>query len=97
MVAAMFDRIITELFASGRILEFILAGMAIEAAGLVWWHRRTGTGLAPAAVLPYLLSGMAMLLAWRLSIGGAWWGWISACLLTGGLLHLLDLRRRLNS
>ena len=87
----------TEFFASGRFLELILAGMAAEAAGLAWWHRRHGTGLAPNAVLPYLLSGMAMLLAWRLSIGGAWWGWISACLLTGGLLHLLDLRRRLQN
>ena len=83
-----------ELFASGRVLEFILAGMGLEAIGLVWLQHRTG--LAPSAVLPYLLSGMAMLLAWRLSIGGAWWGWISACLLLGGALHLLDLRRRLS-
>lgn len=58
----------TELFASGRLLELILVGMAIEAGALVVWHRRTG--LAPGAVLPYLLSGMAMLLAQWLWIGG---------------------------
>ncbi len=85
----------TELFASGRVLEIILAGMAIECVALVAWGRRAG--LAPGTVLPYLGSGMAMLLAWRLQVGGAWWGWISACLLLGGALHLADLRSRLTS
>lgn len=79
----------TELLATGRVLDAILAGMAIETAVLAW------RGVALRLVLPYLGSGMAMLLAWRLAVGGAWWGWISACLALAGLLHLLDLRRRL--
>ncbi len=83
-----------ELFTRGWILDILIAGMVLEAAGLVAFHRLTGRGLAGRAVLPYLGSGMAMLLAWRVALGGAWWGWISLCLLAGGVLHLVDLRRR---
>lgn len=82
-----------ELFASGRILEIILAGMALEAAGLALYHRRTGRGIAPGAFLPNLLSGMCLLLAMRAGLGGAWWGWVGLCLLGALVLHLSDLRR----
>lgn len=82
-----------ELFTSGRILDLILAGMALEAAGLAAYHRRTGRGVAPAALLPNLLSGMCLLLAMRAGLGGAWWVWVSLCLLGALVLHVADLRR----
>lgn len=82
-----------ELFASGRILDLILAGMALEAAGLAFYHRRTGRGIAPSAFLPNLLSGLCLLLAMRAGLGGAWWGWVALCLLGALALHLADLRR----
>lgn len=75
----------------GTVLDVILVGMVIEAAVLM------ALRFAPRAVLPYLGSGVAMLLAWRLAVGGAWWGWISACLGLAGLLHVVDLRARLGS
>lgn len=83
----------TEWFASGRVLDVILLGMAAEGMALAAYHRRTGRGVPPAAVLPNLLSGMCLLLAMRAGLGGAWWGWISMCLLAAGLLHAADLRR----
>ncbi len=84
----------TALFADGTILDALLVLIALEAAGLVAYNRVTGRGFAARTVLPYLGSGMAVLLAWRVAQGGAWWGWISLCLALSGLLHLLDLRRR---
>ncbi len=79
-------------FASGRVLDGIIALMAFEAAVLAWLWRR-GRGVPPQAMVLNLLSGMAMLLAWRVWLGGAWWGWVSLCLLLGGAFHAADLRR----
>ena len=39
---------VSTLFATGRIVDLILAFTAIEAACLVAWHRRAGRGPAPA-------------------------------------------------
>ena len=80
-------------FASGRVLDVILLGMAAEAVLLALYYRRTGRGVPPNAILLNLLSGMCLLMAMRVWAAGAWWGWISAWLLAGGLLHAADLRR----
>jgi hypothetical protein len=85
----------TALFASGRIIDLILALTVAEAALLVAWHHRTGRGIAPADLLPNLLSGICLMLAVRAALVGAWWGWIASCLLGSLLAHLADLRRRL--
>jgi len=84
---------LAELFASGRVLDFILIGMALEATGLVLHHRVTGRGVRPARLLPNLLSGICLLLAMRVGAGGAWWGWVSLALLGALACHLVDLRR----
>jgi hypothetical protein len=79
------------LFASGRIVDLILAGMILEAAVLLAWSLRGGP--RPGTFLPMLVSGMFLLLALRAALSGAWWGWVGACL-SGALLgHLADLRR----
>ena len=82
-----------ELVASGRVLDLILAGMALEAVGLAVHHRSTGRGVRPARLLPNLLSGMCLLLAMRVGAGSAWWGWVSLALLGALAFHLLDLGR----
>jgi len=53
----------------------------------------TGRGVRPAWLVPNLLAGMALLVAMRAGMAGAWWGWISVALLTAGALHLTGLRR----
>ena len=78
---------------SGRVLDWLLLFVAAEAAVLVLYYRRTGRGVAPRSVLFNLASGAFLLLAMRLGLGGAWWGWISMCLGVAGLLHAADLRR----
>ncbi len=86
-----------ELFASGLVFDLILAGMALEAIGLALFHRATGRGVRPARLLPNLLSGMCLLLAMRVGIGGAWWGWVSLSLLGALAFHLMDLGRAWHS
>jgi hypothetical protein len=82
------------LFATGRIVDLILAFTAIEAALLVAWHRRSGRGPAPADLLSNLMSGVCLMLALRGALVGAWWGWIAAGLLAALVAHLFDLQRR---
>ena len=62
-----------ELFASGRLVDLILVIVAIEAAVLVIDWRSSGRGVAPGDLLPSLCAGAFLLLALRLSLGGAGW------------------------
>ncbi len=82
------------LLADGFVLDAILAAMVLEACGLAALHRLTGRGVAPAAYLLNLCSGLCLLLAMRLALGGAWWGYVSSALLGALCLHLGDLWRQ---
>ena len=84
----------TALFASGVIVLLILAGVALEAAALSVLFHRTGRGIPPAILLPNLGAGACLLAAAGAALRGWWWGWIGALLLVGGIMHLVDLRRR---
>ena len=84
----------TSLFATGHVVDLMLAFTAIEAMLVVAHHRRTGRGVAPAEFLGNLLSGVWLMLALRGALVGAWWGWIALCLVGSLAAHLADLRRR---
>lgn len=86
-----------DLFASGRIVDAILALVALEALLLVAYLRRTADGPAPLAVLGNLAAGFCLLLALRAAIGGFGWPWMALALLAAGIAHLADLRVRLRS
>ncbi len=79
---------------SGRALDVILVGMALEGAVLVTLWRLRHSGVPPLWMLPNLCSGMCLLLAMRAGLAGAWWGWISLPLLGALLGHVADLRLR---
>jgi hypothetical protein len=81
-------------FANGHAVDFILLVVAVEAACVIAWHRRTGRGLSPAGVCSLLLPGVFLLVALRGALVGAAWGWIAACLLAALVAHLQDLDRR---
>ncbi|NVZ09712.1 hypothetical protein HW932_10605 [Allochromatium humboldtianum] len=84
----------SELFASGRIIDLILVLIVVEGLVLALVHRRTGRGLPPSDLIGFLLSGFLLMLALRAALVGAWWGWISLAL-TGSLVtHLADLAWR---
>ena len=81
----------SELFASGRIVDIILALTAAEAVFLVLHHRITGRGPAPTAFLGTLLSGVGLMLALRGALAGASWEWIALWLLAALAAHVGDL------
>ena len=79
-------------FATGQVADLLLALIAAEAAWLAW-RRRTGRS-APAGVMPFLLAGAALVLALRLALTEAWWGWIGLALAASGAAHAVDLAGR---
>ncbi len=83
-----------DLFASGRIIDAVLALTVAEAAALIAYHRATGGGVAARDFLLNLVSGLCLMLALRAALGG--WGWtsIAGCLLASLAAHLADLRAR---
>jgi len=85
---------VDELFAGGRIVDLILALVALEALVLVVWRARTGGGLAAIDLLPNLAAGASLLAALRLALGDAAWHWIALCLVAALVMHLIDLARR---
>ena len=82
------------LFESGRVADLLLLVLALEAAGLWWWHRRTGEGVALRRALPFLLSGAAFALALRAALTDSHWGWTALALAGAGAAHAWDLRSR---
>jgi len=85
---------VSGLFASGRVVDLVLALMAIEGALLALHRRRTGRGVPIAELLAFLCAGACLLLALRAALVGAWWGWTAAALAGAGAAHLADLALR---
>lgn len=80
---------------SGRIVDLILALVAIEALALLAWRRWTGRGPSTAPLLANLLSGAALMVALRAALTDAHWTTIAACLSVALICHLADLVPRL--
>lgn len=86
-----------ELFATGRIVDIVLALTALEAVALMAYHQWTGRGIAPLDLLSTLAAGVFLMLALRAALTGAGWVWIAGCLVAALAAHLLDLARRWRS
>ena len=82
------------LFASGRVIDLIVALVCCEAAALLLYRRRVGAGPMAPDLLPNLLAGICLLLAVRGALVGAEWGWVALPLAASLVFHLIDLRRR---
>lgn len=83
-----------ELFASGRIVDLILAAMALEAAALAAYRRRSGRGVPLPDLAANLVAGGCLLLALRAALTGADWSAAAAWLGAALLAHLADLACR---
>ncbi|MBE7220795.1 MAG: hypothetical protein INR64_20195 [Caulobacteraceae bacterium] len=75
-------------------IDVILLLVGLEALALVLWHRATGRGPAPRAILAMLAAGFFLMLATRLALGDAGTGLIAACLLAALAAHVGDLAAR---
>ena len=83
-----------ELFASGRVVELIIALMALEAAALVAWRLRTGSGIAPLDLLINLCAGALLMLALRAAIVAPDPAAAAPFLGAALVAHVADLARR---
>lgn len=81
-------------FASGRIVDAILAFMVLEALLLVAYRSRTGRGIATADLLANLAAGATLLLALRAALTGGPWTWVAGALAAALVAHVADLARR---
>ncbi|MBS0279402.1 MAG: hypothetical protein JSR81_17385 [Proteobacteria bacterium] len=79
----------TGLFASGHIVDCIVAVLALEIAAFAVW-RRSSLANAVVAALP----GICLLLALRSALTGAGWTMIALWLMLSFPAHLADLWRR---
>jgi hypothetical protein len=82
-----------EFFSSGRVVDLVLAVMALEVLALWAWHR-SGRGIAPIDLWPNLAAGACLLLALRAALAGHSWMWVALALAASGMAHLIDLARR---
>ncbi|MEM9057428.1 MAG: hypothetical protein AAGD86_08125 [Pseudomonadota bacterium] len=79
---------------SGRIVDLMLAFIAVELVLLIAWHRRTGHGIAPLPLLLNVGAGGSLMLALRAVLTGAGWQAVTAFLLLSLAFHLGDLAQR---
>jgi hypothetical protein len=85
----------SDLFASGRVIDAIIAFMVLEALALVVAKSAFGRGLSVREAARVLLPGLALLLALRAALVGQAWTVIAFFLLASLVAHLADLRHRL--
>jgi hypothetical protein len=90
---------VTALFASGRIVDLILALMVLEAIILLVYRSVTGRGVPAVGLLINLLAGAFLLMALRSALTNATaldapWGDTAAWLALALVAHVADLARR---
>lgn len=83
-----------EFFASGHVVDAILALMVLQFALLCVLRIVVAKAPAPLGFLPTMLAGAALLLALRGALTDAAWPTIAAWLLAGLAAHLFDLYLR---
>jgi hypothetical protein len=85
---------VKELFASGRVIDILVAFMLIECVALIVWRRQTGSGPSVSALVTNLAAGAALMLSLRAALVGSPWQIISLWLILGLLAHAADLKIR---
>lgn len=83
-----------DLFATGRIIDLIIALVVLEALALLGLRRLARRPSDVLALLPTLASGLLLLLALRAAIADLEWQLIGAPLALALVAHLVDLRVR---
>jgi hypothetical protein len=84
----------SELMASGHLVDGILVLMVIEGCGW-WWFRRSLDPGALAGFLVNLAAGMSLLLALRGALTHSGWPILACWLGAAFLFHVLDMALRL--
>lgn len=83
-----------DVFASGRIVDIVIAFMAVEAMALLLLRHRLGFRVPAIDVALLLVPGFCLLMAMRAALSGSDWPVMAAWLLAALAAHLADLARR---
>ena len=83
-----------DLLAGPLLFDIVIGFLALETMLLFAYNRRTGRGLPPTALLPSALSGIFMLLAFRIWVDEGPIALVVLSLLASLSAHLFDLRHR---
>lgn len=86
--------LLSQWFASGRIVDVVIAVMAMEAIALLALRHTLKGRMAAIDIVLLLAPGLCLLLAMRAGLSGAAWEQVAAWLLAALLAHLADLARR---
>jgi len=85
---------ILKAFATGRIVDGILALMVLELIVLIIVRKKTGRGLTTGKLMVSLAAGAALLLALRSALAGLPWHNVALWLIVALAAHVLDLKLR---
>ncbi len=83
-----------EMFTSGRVVDLLLAVVAIEVVIILLLRRLFRKDIAMSGILAAMLPGVLLLLALRAALLQTHWVWIASFLLLAFAAHLADLRVR---
>lgn len=84
-------------FASGRIIDLILALVMLEVIALAFLRVAKGRAVPLSGLLLTIAAGACLMLALRAALTGADWWWIALALTAALIAHLVDLRTRLRA
>jgi hypothetical protein len=82
------------LFATGRIVDGVIALMLLELLVLTWVHKKTHRGVPMPALLTNLAAGAALLMSLRAALVDERWQVVALWLIAALIAHVLDLRMR---
>jgi hypothetical protein len=85
---------VADAFATGRIVDVILAFMVLELIVLIIVRKKTGRGLTTGKLMVSLAAGAALLLALRSALAGQRWQSVAPWLIVALAAHVLDLKLR---
>jgi len=89
-----FPNNVADAFATGRIVDCILALMVLELIVLIIVRKKTGRGLTTGKLMVSLAAGAALLLALRAALAGQAWEGVALWLIVALAAHVLDLKLR---
>jgi hypothetical protein len=85
---------VADLFATGRVVDCILALMLLEVIAMAWWRHRSGNGPKLTELFASIIAGAALLLALKTALVGAPWSRSAFWLLVALAAHSADLTLR---
>jgi hypothetical protein len=88
---------VTAFFASGRVVDLILALVVIEAIVLLIFRSMTGRGIPAVSLLINLLAGTFLLMALRSALTEMPWASTAAWLSAALVAHVADIALRWRS